>query len=83
MRPGTHRERGEAHQEPQREPRAEHARAMAPREDHELRDHQAGKQRGKRRIQAEEQRIVAREDRGVAARRREQEQARPQPPRRR
>ena len=48
---------------------------MAPRQDHELGDDQRGEQRGERRVQPEEQRIVPREDRGVGARRREQEQA--------
>jgi len=73
--PGQHGERGEAQQQPQREARAEHARAIAARHGDQLVHHQPGEQRGERGVERQQQGILLCEERRVAARRGEQEQA--------
>ncbi len=70
---GHHGKRGKARQQPQREARAEHARAMPARQHDELRDHQRGEQDRERGVQAEQQGILACKQRGVRARRGEEE----------
>ena len=70
-----HCKRGEAQQQPQREPRAEHARAVASRHAQELEGDQPGEQRGKTGVQREQQRILPGEERRIAARRGEKKEA--------
>ena len=66
---------GQEHQQKaQRQARAEHARAQLGREHPQLVADQGQQRRGQRRVQAKQQRVMAGEHGGVAARRRQQEQ---------
>ena len=76
-RPRHDREDGEQHQQPEREPRAEHAALQGAAQRHQLIADQAEQRRGDHRVEDQEQRIVAGEDRGVRARRGEQEEEDP------
>jgi len=59
--------RCEAQKQSQGEPRAEDSRAVAPRHHQQLVGHESREQEGERGIERKEQRILLREERGVAA----------------
>ena len=70
---GQHGERSKAQQQAPGEPRAEDTCAVAPRQSGQLIDHQSAEQQGEGGVQPEKQRILLREEGGIAARGREEE----------
>src|SRR6266480_2491834 len=72
---GHYREQRKAHQQPQSEAGSEYASPIAPRERQQLKRHYPGEQRGERRVECKQQRILLGEKRSVRARGGKQEQA--------